>query len=60
MDKFVIKGGNPLKGSVSVDGAKNAAVAILPACLLAENSVIIDNLPYIDDVFTLDYNGCKS
>lgn len=54
MDKFVIKGGNPLKGSVSVDGAKNAAVAILPACLLAENSVTIDNLPYIDDVFTLE------
>lgn len=53
MDKFVIKGGNPLKGEVEADGAKNAAVAIIPACLLAEFPVTIDNLPYIDDVLTL-------
>lgn len=54
MNKFVIKGGNPLKGDVNVDGAKNAAVAILPACLLAEFPVTVDNLPYIDDVITLN------
>lgn len=54
MDKFVIRGGNPIKGRVNVDGAKNAAVAILPAALLAEYPVEINNLPYIDDVFTLE------
>lgn len=54
MDKFVINGKKPLKGEVCVDGAKNAAVALLPACLLAEFPVVIDNLPYIDDVLTLD------
>lgn len=54
MEKFVIRGGNPIKGRVSVDGAKNAAVALLPAALLADGIVTIDNLPAIDDVLTLE------
>lgn len=53
MGKFVIHGGKPLRGTIYADGAKNAAVAILPAALLAEFPVIIDNLPYIDDVIVL-------
>ncbi|MBQ9625212.1 MAG: UDP-N-acetylglucosamine 1-carboxyvinyltransferase, partial [Clostridia bacterium] len=53
-DKFIITGGKRITGSVSVDGAKNAAVAILPATLIAEGVVTIDNLPYIDDVITLN------
>ena len=54
-DKFVINGGIPLKGTVTVSGAKNAAVAILPATLLSRGLCIIDNLPMIDDVkFILD------
>lgn len=50
MEKFVIKGGKPLKGEVRISGAKNAAVAILPAVLLADGPCIIDNLPNISDV----------
>lgn len=50
MEKFVINGGKPLKGEVRISGAKNAAVAILPAVLLANSPCVIDNLPQISDV----------
>ena len=50
MEKFVINGGKPLKGEVRISGAKNAAVAILPAVLLADSPCIIENLPDISDV----------
>ncbi len=50
MEKFVINGGKPLKGEVRISGAKNAAVAILPAVLLADSPCIIENLPNISDV----------
>ena len=50
MDKLLIKGGNRLCGEVSVSGAKNAAVAILPACLLVDGKCRIENLPDIKDV----------
>lgn len=53
MEKFVINGGKPLKGSVRISGAKNAAVAILPAALLASSPCVIENLPEISDVGTL-------
>ncbi len=53
MEKFVINGGKALKGSVHISGAKNAAVAILPAVLLADGPCIIENLPEISDVATL-------
>lgn len=55
MDKLVIKGGNPLFGSVEISGAKNAAVAILPASILASSGVCnIDNIPNIEDVNCLE------
>ncbi len=50
MEKFVIEGGKRLNGTVRISGAKNAAVAILPAVLLAESPCIIENLPEISDV----------
>ncbi len=53
MEKFVINGGNPLKGEVRISGAKNAAVAILPAVLLSDEPCVIENLPNISDVATL-------
>ena len=53
MEKFVIHGGKPLKGEVRISGAKNAAVAILPAVLLADSPCIVDNLPDISDVATI-------
>lgn len=50
MDKFVIMGGKKLEGEVSISGAKNAAVAIIPATLLVEGTCIIENIPAINDV----------
>lgn len=53
MEKFVINGGHPLHGEVRISGAKNAAVAILPAVLLADGPCIVENLPNISDVSTI-------
>ena len=50
MEKFVIRGGTPLSGEVTIGGAKNAAVAILPATILAAGKCLIENLPCISDV----------
>ena len=50
LEKFVITGGKPLYGEVSISGAKNAAVAILPATILAADVCVIENLPNISDV----------
>lgn len=50
MEKFVINGGSPLKGEVSISGAKNSAVALLPAMLLLDAPCIIENVPDISDV----------
>ena len=55
MEKLVITGGTPLKGEVTISGAKNAAVAILPATLLIDGVCTIENLPNISDVKT----SCK-
>ena len=52
-DVLRIWGGVPLKGSVNVSGGKNAAVAIIPAALLANDVSYIENLPEIDDVYVL-------
>lgn len=50
MDKFIIKGGKPLHGEVEISGAKNAAVAIIPAAILADGPCILENVPNISDV----------
>lgn len=50
MDKLIITGGSPLKGEVTISGAKNAAIAILPATLLINGSCTIENVPNISDV----------
>ena len=50
MDKFVIMGGKKLEGEVVISGAKNAAVAIIPAALLVEGICTIENIPAIKDV----------
>ena len=50
MEKLVITGNTPLKGEVTISGAKNAAVAILPATLLIDGICTIENLPNISDV----------
>lgn len=53
MEKLLIEGGRPLNGSVRISGAKNSAVALIPAAILAESTVTIDGLPNISDVHTL-------
>lgn len=51
MDKLVVRGDRPLNGSIEIGGAKNAAVAILPAAIMASSGLsIIDNIPEIEDV----------
>lgn len=50
MDKIVISGGQKLKGKVNISGAKNAALAILPAVLLSDGVCVIENLPSISDI----------
>lgn len=50
LDKFVINGGEPLKGEVAISGAKNAALAIIPAVVLSDDICKIENIPNISDV----------
>ena len=53
MEKFIINGGRKLFGEVTISGAKNAAVAIIPATILAEGPCVLENVPNINDV-TID------
>lgn len=50
MKQIKIEGGHPLKGTISISGAKNSAVALLPAALLTNESVTIENVPNISDI----------
>lgn len=50
MEKLMISGGRPLSGTVSISGAKNSAIALIPAAILAESEVVLDNLPVLNDV----------
>ena len=53
MEQYVIKGGNPLVGEVEISGAKNAALAILAAAIMTDETVTIDNLPNVRDINVL-------
>ena len=53
MEQYVIKGGTPLRGEVEIGGAKNAALAILAAAIMTDETVIIDNLPNVNDINVL-------
>src|SRR3989344_3490210 len=53
MDRFVIEGGVPLRGKVAVSGAKNAALPAMAAALLTAESVRLENLPRVRDIFTM-------
>ena len=50
---YEIKGGQRLEGTVTISGAKNAAVAIIPAAVLAGEACVLENLPHIQDVQSL-------
>lgn len=53
MEQYVIKGGNPLYGEVEIGGAKNAALPILAAAIMADETVTIENLPNVRDINVL-------
>ena len=53
MDQYIIKGGNPLVGEVEIGGAKNAALAILAASIMTDETVTIENLPNVRDINVL-------
>ena len=53
MEQYVIKGGNPLVGEVEIGGAKNAALAILSAAVMTDETVTIENLPNVRDINVL-------
>ncbi len=52
MDKFVIRGGNPLLGTLKVSGAKNSALPCMAAAILTEDEVILENIPQVRDIET--------
>src|ERR1041385_73406 len=52
MDKFVVRGGNPLLGTVRISGAKNAALPAMAASLLTDEPVILENIPHVRDIET--------
>jgi UDP-N-acetylglucosamine 1-carboxyvinyltransferase len=52
MDKFVIRGGNPLLGTVRISGAKNAALPAMAAALLTDEQVVLENIPQVRDIET--------
>lgn len=53
MEQYVIKGGNPLVGEVDIAGAKNAALAILSAAIMTDETILIENLPDVRDINVL-------
>ena len=52
MDKFVIRGGNPLVGTVRVSGAKNSALPCMAAAILTEDEITLENVPQVRDIET--------
>lgn len=52
-NRLVIQGGKKLSGTVTIDGAKNSAVALIPAAIMADSEVVLEGLPNISDVHTL-------
>jgi UDP-N-acetylglucosamine 1-carboxyvinyltransferase len=53
MDKFIIKGGKKLSGSVKVSGSKNSSLALMPASILASGKSVLKNTPELNDIFTM-------
>ncbi len=53
MDKLRIRGGRPLRGQIAISGAKNAALPLMAACLLTEETITLRNLPHLADITTL-------
>jgi UDP-N-acetylglucosamine 1-carboxyvinyltransferase len=63
MEKFLITGGQPLEGSIAVSGAKNSALPALAGCLLTDQTVVLDRVPRVRDIATMEkllrYTGAR-
>ena len=57
MEQFIMKGGNPLVGEVTIGGAKNAALGILAASIMTDEDVVIENLPDVRG-YIKDWSSC--
>ena len=53
MEKLLIKGGNPLSGTIKCSGAKNAALPMIAATILCKDSIVLKNLPFLQDITTM-------
>jgi UDP-N-acetylglucosamine 1-carboxyvinyltransferase len=54
LDKFIVKGPTPLNGDIAISGSKNAALPLLAAALLADEPVILENVPRLQDIYTFN------
>ena len=52
-NQYIIKGGTPLHGEVTIGGAKNAALGILGAAIMTDDTVLIDSLPDVRDIYVI-------
>ena len=59
MEQYVVKGGVPLRGKVSIGGAKNAALGILAAAIMTDDTVTIENVPNVRDTRVLDRKSTR-
>ena len=63
MEKFIIQGGTPLSGEIPTSGAKNSALPALAACLLTDEPVLLERIPRVRDIRTmeelLEYTGAR-
>ena len=53
VEKYIVRGGKPLHGTVQISGAKNAASAIIPAVILSDEPCVLENVPQISDMSKL-------
>ena len=53
MDRILIRGGKPLRGTIPIGGAKNAALPLMAACLLTQETLSLSNLPHLADISTM-------
>jgi len=52
MDKFVVRGGNPLLGTIKISGDKNSALPCMAAAILTQDELILENIPQVRDIET--------
>ena len=59
MEQYIMKGGNPLVGEVTISGAKNAALGILTAAVMTDDDVVVENVHLSESLMRLSYRVCS-